>query len=154
MKRLVSAAALVMFAACSVDRNTTGDTVDAPAVGPFLGLRSGIYHVADLQSAKAWYSQVLETQPYFDEPFYVGFDVGGYELGLNPDTSTIRPGAGGTMLYWGVENADSALARLLELGAEQVEPVTDVGGGIRHAVVKDPFGNLLGVIENPHFEGR
>ena len=127
--------------------------MNTPPTGPFLGLRSGIYHVADLHAAKAWYAQVLETQPYFDEPFYVGFNVGGYELGLNPDTSKIRPGPGGTMLYWGVDNADSALARLLEAGAEQVEPVTDVGGGIRHAIVKDPFGNLLGVIENPHFEG-
>lgn len=118
-----------------------------------LGLRSAIYHVADLDAAKAWYSQLLGIQPYFDEPFYVGFEVGGYELGLNPDTSHVQPGAGGGMAYWGVEDADAAFARLIELGAEEVEPVTDVGGGIRHAIVRDPFDNLFGVIENPHFTG-
>ena len=120
-----------------------------------LGLRSAIYHVGDLEAAKAWYSQLLGIEPYFDEPFYVGFDVGGYELGLNPDTSHVQPGAGGALAYWGVDNADVALARLIELKAVQVEPVTDVGGGIRHAIVRDPFGNLFCVIENPHFsDGR
>jgi predicted enzyme related to lactoylglutathione lyase len=118
-----------------------------------LGLRTGMYHVADLEAAKAWYTRVLGKPPYFDEPFYAGFEVGGYELGLNPDTSKIKPGAGGVVVYWGVTNADSAHARLLELGAQEFEPVTDVGGGIRVAVVLDPFGNLFGVIENPHFKG-
>ena len=121
--------------------------------GPFLGLRSAIYHVTDLDAAKAWYRELLGFGPYFDEPFYVGFEVGGYELGLNPDTSTIQPGPGGAMLYWGVDNADSVLARIIGMGAEQVEPVTDVGGGIRTAVARDPFGNLLGIIENPNFRG-
>lgn len=118
-----------------------------------LGLRSGIYHVTDLDAAKRWYAELLGVQPYFDEPFYVGFDVGGYELGLNPDTSKVKPGAGGALVYWGVQDADKACARLLELGAAEVEPVTDVGGGIRHAIVLDPFGNLFGVMENPHFKG-
>ena len=53
----------------------------------FLGLRTGIYHVSDLQRAKAWYRELLGADPYFDEPFYVGFEVGGFELGLDPDTS-------------------------------------------------------------------
>jgi predicted enzyme related to lactoylglutathione lyase len=131
---------------------TLTDETETMAQGPLLGLRSGIYHVADLQAAKHWYAELLGQQPYFDEPFYVGFDVGGYELGLNPDTSKVQPGAGGTMLYWGVADADAALVRLGELGAKVIEPVTDVGGGIRHAIVTDPFGNLFGVIENPHFQ--
>ncbi|HSJ09466.1 MAG TPA: VOC family protein [Longimicrobiales bacterium] len=120
---------------------------------PLLGLRSGIHHVADLDAAKRWYADLLGTQPYFDEPFYVGFDVGGYELGLNPDTSKVQPGRGGAVLYWGVTDADAVFARLLELGATEVEAVSDVGGGIRVAIVEDPFGNLLGIIENPHFKG-
>jgi predicted enzyme related to lactoylglutathione lyase len=118
-----------------------------------LGLRTGIYHVADLDAAKAWYTELLGYGPYFDEPFYVGFDVGGYELGLNPDTASVRPGAGGTILYWGVADADVTFARLLELGATEVTGVEDVGGGIRHAIVRDPFGNQFGIIENPHFQG-
>jgi catechol 2,3-dioxygenase-like lactoylglutathione lyase family enzyme len=49
------------------------------------GLRTAIYHVGDLDRAKGWYGEVLGKEPYFDEPFYVGFDVGGFELGLQPD---------------------------------------------------------------------
>ena len=53
--------------------------------------------------------------------------------------------------YWGVDNADEALAKLLEFGAAANEAVQDVGGGIKVASVKDPFGNVFGIIENPHF---
>jgi predicted enzyme related to lactoylglutathione lyase len=113
------------------------------------GLRTVAYHVNDLERAKAWYTNVLGVQPYFDEPFYVGYNVGGFELGLVPDGT---PGPGGTVAYWGVVNADEALKRLLALGGELREPVTDVGGGIRVAAVSDPFGNTFGVIENPHFD--
>jgi predicted enzyme related to lactoylglutathione lyase len=117
----------------------------------FLGLRTAIYPVTDLAKARSWYSTVLGIAPYFDEPFYVGFNVGGFELGLDPDISAQKPGAAGGMAYWGVENADKAWARLMEQGAAPLSPVRDVGGGIRVATVKDPFGNVLGVIENPHF---
>ncbi|HKI02790.1 MAG TPA: VOC family protein [Thermoanaerobaculia bacterium] len=119
---------------------------------PFLGLRTAIYYVNDLEKAKAWYSAVLETAPYFDEPFYVGFSVGGFELGLHPSGEGSQPGAGGVETYWGVTDADAALARLLGLGAREHKGVQDVGGGIRVASVLDPFGNVLGIIENPHFK--
>jgi predicted enzyme related to lactoylglutathione lyase len=117
----------------------------------FLGLRTAIYHVDDLEKAKAWYSQVFATRPYFDEPFYVGFNVGGFELGLNPDLAKTQPGAGGVVTYWGVADAGAALARLLALGAREHEALQDVGEGIRVATVLDPFGNVFGIIENPHF---
>jgi predicted enzyme related to lactoylglutathione lyase len=119
-----------------------------------LGLRTAIYHVADLDRAKAWYASVLGIEPYFDQPFYVGFEVGGFELGLDPDPSSGSSGAGGVTAYWGVEDADAALARLLELGARERSGVQEVGEGIRVATVTDPFGNVLGVIENPHFRAR
>lgn len=118
---------------------------------PFLGLRTAMYHVADLARAKAWYSDVLGFGPYFDEPFYVGFEVGGYELGLNPDMAKVTPG-GSAYVYWGVEDAHAAYARLLSLGATAHEPVTEVGGGILVGTVKDPWDNVLGVIQNPHFK--
>ena len=119
------------------------------------GLRTVIYHVGDIERAKGWYSEVLGKEPYFDEPFYVGFDVGGFELGLQPDGSTSRSNTG-VVAYWGVDDADAALARLLELGARERGGVQDVGDDIRIATVLDPFGNVFGVIENPHFslEGR
>ena len=53
----------------------------------FQGLRTVIYAVTDADKAKDWYSKVLSQAPYFSEPFYVGFNVGGFELGLDPDTS-------------------------------------------------------------------
>jgi len=111
------------------------------------GLRTVIYHVPDLAQAKAWYSRVLEREPYFDQPFYVGYEVGGFELGLQPDG---KSGAGGTVAYWGVVYA-AAVTKLVALGAVICNPLQDVGEGIRVATVTDPFGNTFGVIENPHF---
>lgn len=114
-----------------------------------LGLRTTIYPVTDLTQAKKWYEQVLGMSPYFDEPFYVGFAVGGFELGLLPGGT---PGTSGPQPLWGVENASAEFQRLLALGATELEPVTEVGEGIKVAAVKDPFGNRLGIIENPHFK--
>jgi len=113
------------------------------------GLRTVIYPVTDLASAKAWYNDVLSSTPYFDEPFYVGYAVGGFELGLIPDGA---PGTDGAVAYWGVADIAAEFARMQALAAEVHDPVTDVGGGIKVAALKDPFGNLFGLIENPHFK--
>jgi catechol 2,3-dioxygenase-like lactoylglutathione lyase family enzyme len=113
----------------------------------FLGLRTVIYPAADLAAAKAWYSRVLGAEPYFDEPFYVGFSVGGYELGLDPHGDP----AAGPLTYWGVQDAAAALAQLLAAGASPHSDVQDVGGGIRTASVRDAAGSIIGVIENPGF---
>ena len=118
----------------------------------FLGLRTAIYHVGDINKAKEWYTSILGFGPYFDEPFYVGFNVGGYELGLQPGGTDSSGTAEGVVAYWGVENAETAIQRVLDLGATKHEDVQDVGGGIKVATVKDPFGNIFGVIENPHFK--
>jgi len=117
----------------------------------FLGLRTVIYHAPDLAKAKAWYAAAFNVAPYFDEPFYVGFNVGGYELGLNPDASGVSVG-NNAVAYWGVENIEEAHARLLEHGASPRDPVMDVGGDITVATVADPFGNVIGLIHNPHFK--
>ena len=116
-----------------------------------LGLRTVIYHVPDLQRAKAWYNSAFGVQPYFDEQFYVGFNIGGFELGLDPDTKGVKPGPGGSVAYWGVKNAEEAVAHFTRAGASLKSPIHDVGEGIRVATVVDPFGNLIGLIENPHF---
>jgi predicted enzyme related to lactoylglutathione lyase len=117
----------------------------------FLGLRTVIYHVDDLEKAKAWYTRASGVAPYFDQPFYVGFNVGGYELGLDPDGSDKAGASGSPVAYWGVENIKESLEHLLGLGATLHADVQDVGEGILVATVRDPFGNILGIIENPHF---
>jgi predicted enzyme related to lactoylglutathione lyase len=116
----------------------------------FYGLRTAIYHVRDLDRAKEWYGTVLGIRPYFDEPFYVGFDVGGFELGLQPDEPGSSRASTGVIAYWGVDDAEAAFDRLLELGAIEHGGVQDVGDDIRVASVFDPYGNMFGVIENPH----
>jgi hypothetical protein len=112
-----------------------------------LGLRTAIYRTPDLEAGKRWYTKMLGIAPYFDQPFYVGYNIGGYELGLLPDATLNTAG-----VYWGVKDAKSAFARLLELGAEPRTEVQDVGEGILAGDVLDPFGNVFGVIENPHFK--
>jgi predicted enzyme related to lactoylglutathione lyase len=121
------------------------------ATSRVLGLRTVIYHVPDLERAKQWYRTAFGVEPYFDEPFYVGFNIGGYELGLDPDTEGAKPGPGGSVAYWGVADADAALTHFQHAGATVRSPVRDVGEGIRVATVADPFGNVVGLIENPHF---
>ncbi len=116
-----------------------------------LGLRTVIYKAPDLARAKAWYADVFGLAPYFDEPYYVGFNVGGYELGLDPDAGAGASGAGGATAYWGVADLTSALARAESHGATIASPAQDVGGDIRVATIADPFGNIVGLIENPHF---
>ena len=115
------------------------------------GLRTVIYHVDNLEKAKSWYAGVLGRAPYFDQAFYVGFEVGGFELGLVPDG---KQGPGGTVAYWGVADAAKTLARLESLGAAVQERLQDVGGGIKVAAVADPFGNTVGIIENPNFDTK
>ena len=114
------------------------------------GLATAIYKVPDLAAAKAWYAKAFGLAPYFDEPFYVGFNIGGYELGLDPDPST-PAGPGGSLPYWRVEKIGPAFDHFVANGATVVNPVQDVGGEIKVATVADPFGNLIGLIENPHF---
>lgn len=118
----------------------------------FLGLRTVIYHVADIEAAKLWYSSILGFGPYFDEPYYVGFNVGGYELGLQPDEIESTEKVESVVAYWGVANAELALKHLLQKGGALQDEVQDVGGGIKVATVRDPFGNIFGVIENPNFK--
>lgn len=113
------------------------------------GLRTAIYPVGDLEKAKSWFTEVFGVAPYFDQPFYVGFAVGGFELGLLPDGT---PGTAGSVVYWGVDDIDSEVTRITALGATVHGPIQDVGDGIRTVELLDPFGNVLALIQNPHFD--
>jgi predicted enzyme related to lactoylglutathione lyase len=116
------------------------------------GLGTVIYHVTDLNRAKAWYAAAFQQQPYFDQPFYVGFNIAGYELGLDPDQTVTKAGRGGSVAYWRVAEIESAVQHFVTAGAVVVTPIQDVGDGIKVGTVTDPFGNMIGLIENPHFE--
>lgn len=118
----------------------------------FLGLRTVIYHAPDLDQAKNWYSKVFGIAPYFDQPFYVGFSVGGFELGLDPNAEKVRVGDN-AVAYWGVSNIEDAHAHALAHGASPRNPIADVGDNIKVATIADPFGNVIGLIQNPHFKG-
>lgn len=112
----------------------------------FKKLRTVIYHVKDIDAAKKWYIQATGIQPYFDEPFYVGFDINGYELGLDPDDSHFTKG-NHTISYWAVDNVTVASDKLITLGAKLIQPKTNVGGPIEVVIVEDPFGNRIGLME-------
>ncbi|MAY22776.1 MAG: glyoxalase/bleomycin resistance/extradiol dioxygenase family protein [Flavobacteriaceae bacterium] len=114
-----------------------------------LGLRTTIYKVNDLAKAKVWYEKAFETTPYFDEPFYVGFNIQGYELGLLPDESQKGENV---LSYWGVADIQTTFQHLLAIGATPHEAPHNVGGEIEVATVKDPWENLIGIIYNPHFK--
>ncbi len=113
----------------------------------FLGLRTVICPAPDLAASKVWFAGLLGVEPYFDAPFYVGFNAAGYELALDPNADPTT----GPITYWGVADADAGLTRLLAAGAKPREAVRDVGGSIRVATVIEPGGSVLGIIENPHF---
>ncbi len=117
----------------------------------FLGLRTVIYGVSDIEEAKRWYSEVLGIDPYFDQPFYVGFNVAGFELGLDPNIQPIGNKHMGVVAYWGVENIEQEHQRLLGIGAKGQREIEEVGDGIKVATFSDPFGNVFGIIYNRHF---
>ena len=117
----------------------------------FLGLRTVIYPVHNLDDAKRWWSTALGIDPYFDQPYYVAFNVNGYELALDPNGHA-ENGAG-PVVYWGVSDIEQAVNALSEAGTAIHTPTTDHGGGIRTATHTAPDQTLIGVIENPHFTG-
>ena len=109
-------------------------------------LRTIIYHTSDLAAARDWYIRATGVTPYFDEPFYVGFDINGCELGLDPSMENVETG-NHTVAYWSVASVREALDHFLTVGASLVQDITNVGGPIQVAIVADPFGNHIGLIE-------
>ena len=116
-----------------------------------LGLRTTIYHVGDLQTAKVFYTKAFQIEPYFDEPFYVGFNIGGYELGLLPEKDPTKAKPVTVVSYWGVDDIHKEFEHLLKIGAKSHEEPTNVGGPLMVASVIDPWGNIIGIIYNPDF---
>ncbi len=117
----------------------------------FQGLRTVVYMMPDLKVATKWYTEILGIEPYFNTPYYVGFNVGGYELGLHPKADETTTGDN-VYAYWGVADVPETMDKLIAAGATLHEKPTDVGEGIIVAAVKDPWGNVFGIINNPHFK--
>jgi predicted enzyme related to lactoylglutathione lyase len=110
------------------------------------GVKTIIYPVKDLARARTLYSQLLGVEPYADAPYYVGFNVAGQEIGLDPHGHS--QGMTGPVGYWHVDDIKATLKALLNAGAEAQQEVKDVGGGKLIASVKDADGNVIGLIQS------
>ena len=117
-----------------------------------LGLRTVVYKVGNINEAKLWYASAFQTEPYFEETYYIGFSIGGYELGLLPEEIPQSKKSDNAVTYWGVNEIHKEYNRLIDLGASENEKPTNVGGDLMVASVKDPWGNVIGLIYNPEFK--
>lgn len=126
------------------------------------GLTTISFYADDLAAARDWYTQLLGIEPYFafppapQPPAYIEFRVGDDEDELGfIDRRWAPPGAsgapGGAIVFWHVDDLEATVARLLELGATEYEPITPRSEGFVTASVVDPFGNVLGIMTNAHF---
>jgi predicted enzyme related to lactoylglutathione lyase len=109
------------------------------------GINTIIYPVTDLETAKILYSQLLGVRPSMDEAYYVGFDVAGQHVGLDPYGHS--SGITGPVGYWHVEDIKASVQALLDAGAQAQQEIRDVGGGKLIAAVKDTDGNVIGLIQ-------
>ena len=109
------------------------------------GVKIFIYPVKDLDRAKTVFSALLGAEPTIDSPYYVQYDLGDQRLGLDPNGHT--RGFPGSVGYWEVEDINARFQELLAAGAEEHEPVKDVGNGALIASVKDADGNVIGLIQ-------
>jgi predicted enzyme related to lactoylglutathione lyase len=116
------------------------------------------YWAADLEAAKRWYAELLGIEPYYERPGgYYEFRIGDYqhELGLINSKyapfDTSKTGPAGALMFWHVDDVHATLDRLLSMGAQQLEAPQDRGEGFITASVVDPFGNILGIMYNPHY---
>jgi predicted enzyme related to lactoylglutathione lyase len=97
-----------------------------------------VYPVGDVEKAKAFFGKFLETEPYVSSAYYVGYRVGDMEVGLDPNSKV------GPIAYTDVEDIKSSLQAMTQAGAQIVQDVKEVGGGLLIAQVKDADGNVVG----------
>jgi predicted enzyme related to lactoylglutathione lyase len=114
----------------------------------FTGLKSVIYPSSDINADKQFWETVTSVKPYFDQPYYVGFNINGSELGLDPNAA--KEGLTVPISYWNVVNVADAFKSLIANGATVNTEVKNVGGGMMMATFKDRNGNIFGIIDNPH----
>jgi len=110
------------------------------------GMKTIVYPVSDLATAKATYAALL-GEPHTDSPYYVGFNVEGQEVGLNPNGHS--QGMTGPVGYWHVPDVKAALSALEAAGGKRAGDPQDVGGGTWMATAVDADGNPIGLIGKP-----
>ncbi|WP_410573501.1 VOC family protein [Amycolatopsis sp. cmx-4-61] len=119
------------------------------------GMATVTYYAENHEAAKAWYTEFLGVEPYFEVPGYSEFRIGDYQHELGIIDREYAPFAytepGGEIVRWHVDDLEGTFARLLELGAKEYEPIIERGPGFVTASVVDPFGNVLGIMTNVHY---
>lgn len=123
------------------------------------GIATISFYADNLAEAKKWYTQLLGTEPYYvvpdaENPAYIEFRIGDYqhELGIiDKKHAKANNGSGGAITYWHVDDVKKINDKLLAMGAKQYEPLTERGQNFVTASVIDPFGNILGIMHNPHY---
>ena len=98
-----------------------------------------VYPVKDIEKAKAFYGKFLDAEPYVASPYYVGYRIGNLEVGLDPNSKV------GPIAYTEVKDIKSSLQAMVKVGAEVVQDVKEVGGGLLIAQVKDADCNVVGL---------
>lgn len=131
------------------------------ASGILRGMATVSFWADDVKAARDWYTRLLGVAPYFErpsaeDPAYVEYRFGDYqqELGIIDKKyapKIAQPGPGGAVVFWHVDDIESAIETLLSLGAKTYEPITPREEGFVTASVIDPFGNVLGIMYNPHY---
>jgi len=111
----------------------------------FTGIKSIIYPSSNLAQDKKFWQEVTGSEPYFDQPYYVGFRIEGCELGLDPNAA--KEGLEYPVAYWHVTNAKEAAKQLVDGGATVNGELRDVGGGMMMGTFKDASGNIFGIID-------
>lgn len=111
------------------------------------GIQTIIYPVTELKQAKAIFAGLLGVKPYMDEAYYVGFRVGGQDIGLDPNGHA--QGISMPVGYYHVEDIRKSLQVLTEAGAQVQQEPKDVGSGKLTAIARDADGNLFGLIQTP-----
>lgn len=120
------------------------------------GLTTVSYWAADHAAAKRWYTEFLGVEPYFDRPGYFEFRIGDYQHEFGVVDARYAPpgqtqGPAGEIVYWHVDDVEATLAKVVSMGATEYEGPKDRGEGFVTASVVDPFGNILGLMYNPHY---
>ena len=110
------------------------------------GIQTVLHPVSDLAAAKAVYTALLGISPQSDEPYYVGYEIAGQQIGLVPGGAS--QGMTAPVAYWHVPDLEAKLAEVTAAGAAVNEPAHDVGGGRLVATVTDPDGNVLGLLQD------